>query len=89
MGNLEHLYDRGYIINLNDSESVLYRNFINYRVSKEDTFHVIIENETLYDIAREYLGSSSMWFMVADVNKDIEDIFDITVGDTILIPNLG
>lgn len=29
-----------------------------------------------------------MWFFIADVNNNIEDIFDLPVGDLILIPSI-
>ncbi len=84
----EHLYDRGYLVDFGNGEIALYRNKITYVQSVHDTYHVIRENETLYDIAREYYEASSMWFFIADINDNITDIFDLPVGDTIIIPNI-
>lgn len=85
----EGLYDRGYLINFGDGEIAIYRNTINYTQSTYDIYHVVKDGETLYDIARNYYGSSSLWFFIADVNNNIEDIFDLPVGDTLLIPNMA
>ena len=89
MTRSEGLYDRGYLINFGDGETVIYRNQINYVQSTHDTYHLIKDGETLYDMARRYYNASSLWFVIADVNDNIEDIFDLPVGDTILIPNMA
>lgn len=80
------LYDQGYIIHFNEGDEALYRDFIGYTPSINDRFHTIAEDETLLSIARRYYGYSSFWFIIADANN-IEDVFDLTVGDTICIPN--
>lgn len=83
------LYDRGYLINFGNGELVVYRNRINYVRRPWDKFVTIKDNQTLYDIAREHYNSSSAWFIIADCNPDvITDIFDLPVGETILIPDM-
>jgi len=89
MINTEGLYDRGYLVEHGRGEILLYRNPISYQQSVSDVYHPVRDDDTLLSIAREYYGSSSLWFMIADVNDDIEDIFDLTVGDTILIPSVS
>jgi len=89
MGYTEGLYDRGYLIDFGDGETVVYRTPINYRLSVRDVYHVINYGEDLYMIARKYYQYSSLWFIISDVNDNIEDIFDLPVGDTILIPNVS
>lgn len=85
----EGLYDRGYLVDYGDGEMVLHRTSIYYQQSVYDVYHTITYEDTLYSIARKYYGSSSLWFMIADVNNDIEDIFNLPFGDTILIPSVS
>ena len=85
----EGLYDRGYLVDYGDGEIIVHRTPILYQQSVYDMYHVITYEDTLYSIARKYYGSSSLWFMIADVNNDIEDIFDLPFGDTILIPSVS
>jgi len=85
----EGLYDRGYLVDFGNTEVALYRTPISYISGVNDEFYTIKSNETLFDIAREKFGNSSMWFILADVNSDvIEDVFDLPVGETIVIPNV-
>jgi len=89
MVDTEGLYDRGYLVEFSSGEIILQRNFIKYQTSSTDTIHTIKEGEDLYIIARNYYGASSLWFIVADVNPIIDDIFNLTVGQSITIPNLA
>ena len=89
MAIAEGLYDRGYLIDFGGGELVLYRTNITYNISIGDIYHVINDTDTLHSIARKYYGSSSLWFMIADVNDNIEDIFALPISDTIIIPNIG
>lgn len=89
MAYTEGLYDRGYLINFGDGEVVVYRTNIDYRSSVGDTYHVVNYGEDLYMIARKYYGYSSAWFLISDVNDIIDDIFDLPVGETILIPSIS
>ena len=84
----EGLYDRGYLVNYGGGEIVVYRNRITYYFSVNDVYHTVGDTDTLYSIARKYYGFSSLWFMIADVNDNIEDIFDLPVAEVILIPNV-
>ena len=85
----EGLYDRGYLVNYGEGELLVYRNKINYYASVNDIYHIVTDTDTLYHIARKYYGYSSLWFMIADVNDIIEDIFILPVGETILIPSVA
>jgi len=87
MNEAEGLYDRGYLIDFGSGELVVYRTPIIYLQSIEDVYHVITYEDTLHSIARKYYNSSFLWFMIADVNDNIEDIFDLPFGETILIPS--
>ena len=85
----EGLYDRGHLVDFGDGEVVVYRNTINYTQSVNDEYYPIAYGDTLLSIARKFYGNSSLWFMVADVNDNIEDIFALPEGDTILIPSIA
>jgi len=84
----EGLYDRGYLVDFGSGELTLFRNNIFYKQSVSDIYHTISYSDTLHFIARKYYGYSSLWFMIADVNDNIEDIFDLPVGEIILIPSI-
>lgn len=84
------LYDRGYVINYKEGDQSFHRTPLLYFPSVYDKWHTIREDETLYDISRNYLGSSRLWYLIADANPEvIIDIFDLTVGDVIVIPNIS
>lgn len=84
---IQGLYQKGYIIYYPEGDSALYRDFPIYKGSVNDVYHTIGEGETLHSIARIYYRTSYSWFIIADANPDIiDDIFDLTVGETILIP---
>lgn len=84
----EGLYDRGYIVNYDEGDQSLHRGIIKYYTSVDDLYHTIGTNDTLYSISRKYYGASSFWFFIADVNVEIEDIFDLPIGATVVIPNI-
>ena len=83
------LYDQGYIVNFKEGDQAIYRMPLAYRSSVRDKYHVIKENETLHSIAHTYYGSSYKWFILADVNDTISDVFNLTVGSTIVIPTIS
>ena len=68
---MKSLYDNGYIVTYNEGDQSLNRDFTSYDVSVSSTFHVVTEGETLLSIARLYYKSSSLWFLIADVNDEI------------------
>lgn len=82
------LYDNGFIINYKEGDQGLYRNFLGLRGSVNDIYHTIKEGETLYSIALKRYGDSSLWYIIADVNDIIEDIFDLPVNQVIVIPSV-
>ena len=85
----EGLYDRGYAIEFKEGDKAFYRTPIFYRGSVNDQYHVVGENETLLTIAQKYYNSQAPWYVLADANASlIEDIFEIPVGLSLLIPDL-
>ena len=84
----EALYDRGYLVTFNEGDEALYRTPSAYIQGIGDTFHLIKAGEDLLKIAQKYFEDQYLWYLIADAN-DIEDIFDLTVNDTIVIPNIS
>ena len=83
------LYDNGFIIYYDEGDQATHRNRLVFKGSVSDTFHTIREGETLLTIARRFYGTSFSWFVIADANPEvIEDIFNIPVGEVILIPKI-
>jgi len=82
------LYDRGYIINFVEGDQALYRTPILYYPSVNDVFHSVTEDDTLYRIAFKYYRSSYLWYLIADANPEVEDIFELEVGTTLVIPDI-
>lgn len=46
----------------------------------------IKQGDTLDGLAYEYLGDSSLWWFLLDINPEYLSPFDIKVGDILLIP---
>ena len=87
--DIEGLYDRGYLVEFYEGDVAFYRTPIKYNGSVNDKYHVVSDGETLHSIALKYYGSQYPWFILADANVSvIEDIFELVVGTTLLIPDL-
>ena len=83
----EGLYDRGYIVTYSEGDSSLLRTQITFKPNMGNRYHTIVDGQTLHDIARKYYGSSYLWYLIADVNDVVDDIFNLPIGEVILIPN--
>lgn len=81
------LYERGFIFKFPDGDLSLERKPIIYPKKLSDEFHVVKQGQSLIDIAVERYNDPFLWYVIADVNL-IDDIFDIPVNTTLLIPNL-
>lgn len=46
------------------------------------------ERDRIDDIAQEFLGSPSFWWVIMDFNPEIIDAFDIPLGTVIRIPSV-
>lgn len=80
------LYDKGFVVYYKEGDNSVHRNQIQLDENIVYRTDVIKEGETLYEIARRNYGTSYLWFIIADVNDNIDDIFDLPVGETIKIP---
>jgi len=86
----EGLYDRGYLIEFEEGDISLQRTFLYYPKSVYDKYHVVTEGDTLLTIAQKYYNNQASWFVIADVNSElIDDIFELVVGTSLVIPDLN
>jgi len=86
---IEGLYDRGYFVTFDNGDEALYRTQVDYISGVGDLFHNISEDDDLLKIAQRYYKNQYLWYLIADANEDIEDIFDLTINETIVIPNIS
>lgn len=84
------LYDKGYIVSYKEGDIALYRTPLPVFPNGDDKYHVVAEGDTLLSIAQKYYDNQFLWYIIADMNPVIiEDIFQLTVNTTLLIPNLN
>lgn len=50
-------------------------------------YHEWTETDRLDTVARRYLGSSSLWWQIMDLNPEILDPFSIPYGTQLRVPN--
>ena len=48
-------------------------------------YHVVVEGDSFETLANDYLGSSELWWQIADVNPLIFPT-DLPVGVTVMVP---
>lgn len=78
----------GYVLGFSDKAMVLDRFRLKPSDNVSDIIHTIKENESLLDIAFDYYGSSRYWWVIRDIN-DIDVPFDLTPGNTLVIPDIN
>ena len=84
------LYEKGYIISYKEGDISLQRTIIPLSGDMGDRYHVVVDGETLLDIAQRYYDDQLLWYILADVNSElILDIFDLEPNLSILIPDLS
>ena len=62
------------------------RNPVIYTDSPDDVYHIVKEDDTLTSISHKYYGTGRYWYIIADKNN-ILDIFYLTLGSMLVIPN--
>lgn len=81
------LYTGGFIINYKEGDRSLQRTKILHTEDLKDSLHVVVEGDTLQNIAFRYYGDSKLWYLIADVNDEIINPFVLKPGQNLLIPN--
>lgn len=84
---LPALYRKGIIVKYQDGTRSLHRKPIPYVPSQSDEYYTVRENDTLLSIAHDKYGHQYLWYVIADVNPTLEDIFTLIPGELLLIPN--
>lgn len=84
---LDNPYSTGLILNFPDSLSTLVRKKLKYAPNPDDTFHLVLQEETLWSIAFQHYQNSKLYWIIQDVNN-LENSWELEVGKTLLIPDL-
>lgn len=51
--------------------------------------HTVVEGDTIDGIALTYYGTSQYWWVIMDANPKYIFPTDISIGDSLLIPNIS
>lgn len=84
---IDNPYSTGFLVKLADDERALYRNKIKHTPSPKDIYHMVTYSDRLDTLAFQYYRNSKYWWIIADVN-DVLNPFELTVGQTLIIPDL-
>lgn len=74
------------IIQFKEGDLALDRRFYQYRPSRGDKHHTVIEDERLDTIAFKYYRDSTLWYLIADVNEIFNPLAKLVPGTELLIP---
>jgi len=84
----ENLYSNSFILEYTSEIDLLKRDKITYSGNNpNDQVHQIVEEEKIWNIAAKYYGDSKWWWVLCDVNE-IDNPFDLPIGDLLIIPDL-
>ena len=84
---IPQLYQVGFVVKFKEGDALLYRKPLNYQASDDDEYYTVKDGDTLLSIASAKYGYQYLWYIIADVNPNIVDIFELEVGSRLLIPN--
>jgi nucleoid-associated protein YgaU len=73
--------------NVERRDAVFERRYTTWVSDTEVDEYVVVEGEYLFDIAYREYKDPTLWFVIADFNPEIFDLFNIPVGTTILVPH--
>lgn len=54
----------------------------------DSKIHVVKDGENLFDLADEYYGDLTLWYIIAEKNPGVSDPFGLSVGQELVIPML-
>lgn len=54
----------------------------------DSKIHIVKYGENLLDLANEYYGDLTLWYIIAEKNLGVTDPFGLTVGQELIIPML-
>lgn len=70
-----------------DAYSSLYRDPVRYIKSNRDRYYVVVDGDTLPNMAYEAWGDSKLWWLLYDVNN-LDNPFILKTGTTLVVPDL-
>lgn len=81
-------YSTGLIFQYPEGDFLLERTPMPYVKSPNDRYFTVIQGDSLQSISFQAYGNSKWWWVIRDIN-DVTDPFDLTVGTSLLIPDLN
>lgn len=82
------LYSDGSINIFSDGSRQLTRRRAKYVPTVSDFWHTLTEGQSLFELANQYYGSESIWWLIADANSIVNPLkLSDLVGRYLLIPN--
>ena len=75
-----------YVLLYSDGEYSLERNDKADSLKASDITHIVLEGETLQNIAYRYYGDSGRWGDIAAINKLVDPFEEVTKGTHLIIP---
>lgn len=91
--NINNLYTTGTVYTYPDGSQKLLRKRIKYVGTVRDSYHLIVQGDTLDALAYKYyssvaLDASKLWWILADANNILNPLdLSSLQGTTIVIPN--
>ena len=86
MASRNHLYFvQSYVVNYNEGDTSLQRTTIAFTVDPGDQFHIVVDDDTITELAYRYYGDPQLWYAIADANL-IDNPLELTGGESLLIP---
>lgn len=80
-------YSIGHLFLFEEGDFLLFREIPVFSKSRNDRYYTVEESDDLWAIADKAYGDSKWWWVIRDSN-DIEFGFDLSIGKTLLIPDL-
>lgn len=58
-----------------------------YTFSSSSVRHTVSSTDTLDTLAYQYYGDTQLWWVILEANPSYAHVFDINVGDVLIIPS--
>ena len=55
--------------------------------TQDSTKHIVIQSDALSTLAHLYYGDAQLWWVILEANPQYSTVFDINVGDILVIPS--
>ena len=81
-------YTNSYVVNFPEGDQSLERIRFTHREDINDKLYTIIEGDTLTSLAFRFYGDSKLWYIIADINENINNPLELDWGINIIIPDI-